>query len=499
MHRLALATAAVVALVAAASAAATPPGTNGRLAFSSNRSGQQEIYVANADGSGRTALGAPGSSPQWSPDGRRIAFGSSRDGNNEIYVMNADGSDQTRLTFNTDYDSRPQWTADGSQLVFTRVVNGNWEIFRMNADGTNEVDLTNDPAVDWSQATSPQGKKVVFTREENGVGHLFVMTTDGKNLKRLTSTAAYDAYPSWSPSGNLIAFTRDPGELWVMASDGSGAHQVTNVGPTRIVVNGGWAPDGTRLVYTTCAAVTSGSCTLSTANADGTGAVDISTPKAPYTDAFSGTQLNGDFWSGPSGLGGGSLASMTQANGELEASLPSSAPLDPTLGFTSLAVNSRCTLAGDYDVQVDYRLLTWPAPHGVNVGFATNTPDFSFGAGMFVFDPGSGTGLSTGFPGPLNTFVPSVPPTGTLRLTRVGSTITAYRLTEGGWSALQSITGTLDDEEISLDLFSDAAPGTNGDVEVAYDNLQVSSGTFTCPSWWSDSNADWQPVPVNAG
>lgn len=499
MHRYAVAAAAVVALAASATAAATPPGTNGRLAFSSNRSGQQEIYVANADGSGRTALGAQGSSPEWSPDGRRIAFGSNRDGNNEIYVMNADGSGQTRLTFDNDYESRPQWTADGSQLVFTRVVNGNWEIFRMNADGTNQVDLTNDPAVDWSQATSPQGKRIVFTREESGVGHLFVMTTDGKNLKRLTNTAAYDSYPSWSPSGNFIAFTRDPGELWVMATDGTGAHQVTSVGPDRVVINGSWSPDGTRLVYTTCRAATFDGCTLSTANADGSGAVDISTPTAPFTDTFSASQLNRDFWNGPSGIGGGSLASMRQVNGELEVLLPSSAPLDPTFGFISIAVNSQCTLAGDYDVQVDYRLLTWPAPHGVNVNFDTNTPDFSFNAGMFVFDPGSGTGLSTGFPGPVNTFVPSVPPTGTLRLTRVGSTITAYRLTDAGWSALQSFAGTLDNEEISLDLFSNAAPGTNGDVKVAYDNLQVSSGTFACPTWWSDSNADWQPVPVNAG
>ena len=36
--------------------------------------------------------------PQWSPDGKRIAFSSERDGNPEIYVMNADGSDPRRLT-----------------------------------------------------------------------------------------------------------------------------------------------------------------------------------------------------------------------------------------------------------------------------------------------------------------------------------------------------------------------------------------------------------------
>jgi hypothetical protein len=142
-------------------------------------------------------------------------------------------------------------------------------------------------------------------------------------------------------------------------------------------------------------------------------------------------------------------------------------------------------------VQVDYRLLDWPAPHGLNVTFTTNTPDFAFTYGMFVFDPGSGTGLSTHFPGPLNTFVPSVPDAGSLRITRVGSTITAYRLDGATWSPLQSTESTLLDQEITLDLFANAH---NADVKVAYDNLRVASGTFRCPAWWSDANADWQPV-----
>lgn len=36
--------------------------------------------------------------PQWSHDGKQIVFASDRDGDPEIYVMNADGSGQTRLT-----------------------------------------------------------------------------------------------------------------------------------------------------------------------------------------------------------------------------------------------------------------------------------------------------------------------------------------------------------------------------------------------------------------
>lgn len=62
----------------------------------------------NADGSGQTRLTrneASDSGIAWSPDGTRIAFSSNRDGNYEIYAMNADGSGQTRLTQNEASDS----------------------------------------------------------------------------------------------------------------------------------------------------------------------------------------------------------------------------------------------------------------------------------------------------------------------------------------------------------------------------------------------------------
>ncbi len=49
------------------------------------------------------------SAPAWSPDGKRIAFVSQRDGNNEIYVMSADGSGQENLTQHPDMDTLPSW------------------------------------------------------------------------------------------------------------------------------------------------------------------------------------------------------------------------------------------------------------------------------------------------------------------------------------------------------------------------------------------------------
>ncbi|MBM2827419.1 MAG: exported protein of unknown function, partial [Dehalococcoidia bacterium] len=69
---------------------ATPRNTKSKIAFSSNRDGNGEIYVMNADGSGQTRLtnnSATEDLPAWSPDGSKIAFRSDRDGNSEVYVM----------------------------------------------------------------------------------------------------------------------------------------------------------------------------------------------------------------------------------------------------------------------------------------------------------------------------------------------------------------------------------------------------------------------------
>src|SRR5215212_1071476 len=97
------------------SAFATVPGEDGtKLAFTSNRDGNWEIYVMNAqDGSNQTNLTmnpAFDFDPTWSPDGTKLAFTSDRDGNTEVYVMNAqDGSNQTRLTDNAASDGLAEW------------------------------------------------------------------------------------------------------------------------------------------------------------------------------------------------------------------------------------------------------------------------------------------------------------------------------------------------------------------------------------------------------
>src|SRR5207244_12641176 len=73
--------------------------------------------------------------PAFSPDGTRVAFTSNRDGNPELYVMNRDGSNLRRITNHPAIDSTPTWSPTGTQIAFTSDRSGSPQIYIVGADG----------------------------------------------------------------------------------------------------------------------------------------------------------------------------------------------------------------------------------------------------------------------------------------------------------------------------------------------------------------------------
>lgn len=207
----------------------SPDGS--RIVFQTNRDGNYEIYVMNADGSNQRNLTnnpATDQFPAWSLDGQSIVFMTDRDGNREIYRMSQDGSGLTNLTNNPAADTYPYWGNLGGfvtprpAILFTSDRSGNNDIFSMNTDGSNAVNLTLNPASDYAAVSSVEGR-VAFTSERDGNAEVYVMNSDGGGQTNLSLNNASDGYPYFSPDGAWITFTtnRDGNyEIYNMRNNG---------------------------------------------------------------------------------------------------------------------------------------------------------------------------------------------------------------------------------------------------------------------------------------
>ena len=207
------------------------PGNGTRIAFASNRDGNYEIYIMNADGTEQKRLTdnqAKDSCPAFSPDGRLIAFHSDRNKTFEIYVMNTDGLNQIKLGSGI----APCFSPDGSRIVFSRYYNKNYDIFIMNRDGSNQRRLTTHTAYDYDPVFSPDGERIAFTSHRDGNAEIYIMNIDGSNQMRLTNSPDYDGEASFSPDGKQISFVSrrlgNNDELWIMDINGNNALRVTN-------------------------------------------------------------------------------------------------------------------------------------------------------------------------------------------------------------------------------------------------------------------------------
>ena len=101
------------------------------------------------------ALGCSGSTGPTGAPIAKIAFYTNRDGNDEVYLMNADGTGLVNLTNNAALDIEPAWSPDGSKIAFATNRDGNFEVYVMKADGTGLVNLTNNPALDGRPVWRP--------------------------------------------------------------------------------------------------------------------------------------------------------------------------------------------------------------------------------------------------------------------------------------------------------------------------------------------------------
>ena len=260
------------------------PGTNGKLAFGSARSGypaDNDLYTMASNGTAETRITSMSRdelNPSWSPSGAEIVFERNNGMRSDIWIANADGSNPRQLTTHAGNDTRPAFSNTGTKIVFASDRNsthGISDLFVMDANGANQVAITNTPTIDESypvlvarrdrdrvlarrrhlqglaqrrqpDARDDQSRSRSSSRtglrtaaRSSSVRASTPTTSSGRSTRtepaRSTPLAqngsVVEEHPVWSPQGDKIAFIRgafEDAEVYTMNADGSGVTRITN-------------------------------------------------------------------------------------------------------------------------------------------------------------------------------------------------------------------------------------------------------------------------------
>ncbi len=256
------------------------PGDNLMLKFSpdgekivwqSNREGNWDIYLANADGSLPQVLTtnpADDEMPVFTADGEGVVFTSAREDltpkargekNRELFLLRFTQRDPLRLTYNSaddwfpialqdsatviyvseEGDNRPvrfvekhsnlfryrladssyeaitqdAWdntspaVAPDGRLLWVRIRNGNYEIVQEGSSAQKQNVLLADEHPKSGLSVAPNGARLAFFMKVGDNVDLYLMDLKTRNVQRLTADAAVDCYPVFSPDGKEIYFS----------------------------------------------------------------------------------------------------------------------------------------------------------------------------------------------------------------------------------------------------------------------------------------------------
>ncbi len=266
----------------------TPPvasATDGRAAGPAPEPGEQHFARIR-----QLTFGGENAEAYFSRDGKRLIFQSTRDGRScdQQYVMNVDGSGVRRVS--TGFGKTTcGYFFDGDRRIFFASTHAAdtacppkpdpskgyvwgldpYDIYVANPDGSGLRRLTNYGVYTAEGTLSPDGQTIVFTSLRDGDLDIYTMRIDGSNLKRLTFQPGYDGGPFFSPDGTKIVYRAwhptdtaltsyqdllrqrlvrpNRMEIWVMNADGSGQHQITNLGGANFAPY--FTPDGRRIIF----------------------------------------------------------------------------------------------------------------------------------------------------------------------------------------------------------------------------------------------------------
>ena len=230
-----------------------------KIYFVSNRTGSQEIWVMDYDGSNQRQLThnrGYSIMPGISPDGALLAYTSFRTGRPQIDILEtASGRLRGFLNPSASINSTPSFTPDSKMLYFASTVGGGAEqIYRSGVTGSGLARVSHATAIETEPKVNPKNPgELVFVSGRTGPQQVFRMNSEGLDVERLTDGTGEASNPSWHSDGQHLLFSWTRGyakgdwNVFLMDVATRRYDQLTHSEGRN--ENPVWAPDGRHLVF----------------------------------------------------------------------------------------------------------------------------------------------------------------------------------------------------------------------------------------------------------
>ncbi len=144
---------------------------------------------------------------RWSPDGRKVAFISDRDGEEELYLVNQDGSGKPEQLTDGGKALRyePAWAPDGKRIAFS---DKDGKLYVLTLDGRKLTEIADDRRSQINDYTwSPCGGWLAFSlRDDNGFRSIHLWSAEDGKLRRVNDESFDESSPAWDPQGNYLYY-----------------------------------------------------------------------------------------------------------------------------------------------------------------------------------------------------------------------------------------------------------------------------------------------------
>jgi tricorn protease len=151
--------------------------------------------------------GAHDKFPRWSPDGARIAFISDRSGEDEIWIVAQDGAKPAEQITSGGKAMRyqPEWSPDGKYIAFG---DKDGKVYVLTLATKQIVQIADSPIGQVRDyAWSPRGNHLAFSMpEENGLGSIYIWSEADGRTKKITDSMFSEFNPAWDPNGNYLYY-----------------------------------------------------------------------------------------------------------------------------------------------------------------------------------------------------------------------------------------------------------------------------------------------------